>query len=182
MTSTMCFNTRADSILLNRLISQTWWATSLTRSHLRGSLPASQDAPIAARSAMYSARFSPGQRGGSSRKKRISPGTRCRADILLDMALVNAFYAFTNQLRVFFPTFWRTAMEMMDLKAAIRLFDHYASMLDAQQRLLQRTRSLAKSDPELAEYVTSQTESLRDSSRNYAAFSILFSKKVVKQS
>ena len=73
-------------------------------------------------------------------------------------------------------------MEMMDLKAAIRLFDHYASMLDTQQRLLQRTRSLAKSDPELAEYVTSQTESLRDSSRNYAAFSILFSKKVVKQS
>jgi hypothetical protein len=42
-------------------------------------------------------------------------------------------------------------MEMMDLKTAIRLFDHYASMLDWQQRLLQRTRSLAKSDPELAE-------------------------------
>ena len=73
-------------------------------------------------------------------------------------------------------------MEMMDLKAAIRLFDHYASMLDVQQKLLQRTRSLAKADPELAEYVTSQTESLRDSSRNYAAFSILLSKKVVKQS
>ena len=107
---------------------------------------------------------------------------RWSADILLDMALVNAFYAFTNQLRVFFPTFWRTAMEMMDLKAAIRLFDHYASMLDAQQRLLQRTRSLAKADPELAEYVTSQTEDLRESSRNYAAFSILFSKQVIKQS
>ena len=73
-------------------------------------------------------------------------------------------------------------MEMMDLRAAIRLFDHYASMLDVQQRLLQRTRSLAKDDPELAEYVTSQTESLRDSSRNYAAFSILFSEQVIKQS
>src|SRR6516164_5586560 len=46
---------------------------------------------------MYSARFSPGQRGGSSRKKRISPGMLWTADILLDMALVNAFYAFTNQ-------------------------------------------------------------------------------------
>jgi hypothetical protein len=107
---------------------------------------------------------------------------RWRADILLDMALVNAFYAFTNQLRIFFPTFWRSAMEMMDLKAAIRLFDHYASMLDAQQKLLQRTRSLAKSDPELVEYVASQTEDLRKSSRNYAAFSILFSQQVIKQS
>ena len=73
-------------------------------------------------------------------------------------------------------------MEMMDLKAAIRLFDHYASMLDVQQRLLQRTRSYAKDDPELAEYVTSQTEDLRKSSRNYAAFSILFSEQVIKQS
>jgi hypothetical protein len=107
---------------------------------------------------------------------------RWSADILLDMALVNAFYAFTNQLRIFFPTFWRTAMEMMDLKAAIRLFDQYASMLDTQQRGLHRTRSLAKADPELAEYVTSETEDLRKSSRNYAAFSILFSKKVIQQS
>lgn len=73
-------------------------------------------------------------------------------------------------------------MEMMDLKTAIRLFDHYASMLDWQQRLLQRTRSLAKSDPELAEHVTSQTEDLRKSFRNYAAFSILFSDQVIKQS
>jgi hypothetical protein len=73
-------------------------------------------------------------------------------------------------------------MEMMDLKAAIRLFDHYASMLDVQQRLLQRTRSYAKDDPELAEYVTSQTEDLRKSFRNYTAFSILFSKQVIKQS
>ena len=73
-------------------------------------------------------------------------------------------------------------MEMMDLKAAIRLFDHYASMLDVQQKLLQRTRSLAKADPELAEYVTSQTEDLRKSFRNYTAFSILFSKQVIKQS
>ena len=68
-------------------------------------------------------------------------------------------------------------MEMMDLKAAIRLFDQYASMLDMQQRGLHRTRSLAKADPELAEYVTSQTEDLRKSSR-----SILFSKKVIQQS
>jgi len=73
-------------------------------------------------------------------------------------------------------------MEMMDLKAAIRLFDHYASMLDVQQKLLQRTRSLAKADPELAEYVASQTEGLRKSSRKYAAFSILFSEQVIKQS
>jgi len=73
-------------------------------------------------------------------------------------------------------------MEMMDLKAAIRLFDHYASMLDVQQKLLQRTRSLANADPELAEYVTSQTEDLRKSSRKYAAFSILFSEQVIKQS
>ena len=73
-------------------------------------------------------------------------------------------------------------MEMMDLKAAIRLFDHYASMLDVQQRLLQRTRSSARADPELAEHVTSQTEDLRKSSRNYAAFSILFSEKVIEQS
>ena len=73
-------------------------------------------------------------------------------------------------------------MEMMDLKAAIRLFDHYASMLDVQQKLLQRTRSLANADPELAEYVTSQTEDLRKSSRKHAAFSILFSKQVRKQS
>jgi hypothetical protein len=107
---------------------------------------------------------------------------RWSADVLLDMALVNAFYALTNQLRIFFSGFWRTAMEMMDLKAAIGLFDQYASMLDAQQRGLQKTRRLAKADPELAEYVTSQTESLRDSSRNYAAFSILFSKEVVQQS
>ena len=97
------------------------------------------------------------------------------------MALVNAFYAFTNQPRIFLSSFWSAAMEMMDLKAAIRLFDHYASMLDAQQRGLHRTRSLAKADPELAEYVTSQTEDLRKSSRNYAAFSILFSKQVIKQ-
>jgi hypothetical protein len=107
---------------------------------------------------------------------------RLSADILRDMALVNAFYAFTNQPRIFFPTFWRTAMEMMDLKAAIRLFDHYASMLDVQQRLLQRTRSYAKDVPELAEHVTSQTEDLRKSFRNYTAFSILFSKQVIKQS
>jgi hypothetical protein len=73
-------------------------------------------------------------------------------------------------------------MEMMDLKAAIRLFDHYASMLDVQQKLLQRTRSLAKADPELAEYVASQTKDLRKSSRKYAAFSILFSEQVIKQS
>jgi len=73
-------------------------------------------------------------------------------------------------------------MEMMDLKAAIRLFDHYASMLDVQQKLLQRTRSLAKADPELAEYVASQTEGLRKSSRKYGAFSILFSEQVIKQS
>jgi hypothetical protein len=107
---------------------------------------------------------------------------RWSADILRDMALVNAFYAFTNQVTIFSSRFWRTAMEMMDLKAAIRLFDHYASMLDVQQRLLQRTRSLTKDNPELAEYVTSQTEDLRKSSRNYTAFSILFSKKVIKQS
>jgi len=73
-------------------------------------------------------------------------------------------------------------MEMMDLKAAIRLFDHYASILDVQQKLLQRTRSLAKADPELAEYVASQTEGLRKSSRKYGAFSILFSEQVIKQS
>ena len=72
-------------------------------------------------------------------------------------------------------------MEMMDLKAAIRLFDHYVSTLDAQQRLLQRTRGYVKHAPELAEHVTSQTEDLRKSSRNYAAFSILFSKQVIKQ-
>jgi hypothetical protein len=107
---------------------------------------------------------------------------RWSADILLDMALVNAVYAFKNQLRVFLSGAWRTAMEMMDLKAAIRLFDHYACMLDVQQRLLQKTRSLAKADPELAEYVTSQAEDLHKSSRNYAAFSILFSEQVIKQS
>ena len=73
-------------------------------------------------------------------------------------------------------------MEMMDLKAAIRLFDHYGSMLDVQQKLLQRTRSLAKADPELAEYVASQIEDLRKSSRKYGAFSILFSEQVIKQS
>jgi len=73
-------------------------------------------------------------------------------------------------------------MEMMDLKAAIRLFDHYVSSLDAQQRLLQRTRGYVKDAPELAEHVTSQTEDLRKSSRNYAAFSILFSEEVIKQS
>jgi hypothetical protein len=73
-------------------------------------------------------------------------------------------------------------MEMMDLKAAIRLFDHYTSMLDAQQKLLQRARSLAKADPELVEYVTSQTEDLRKSARDYTAFSILFSQQVRKQS
>jgi hypothetical protein len=73
------------------------------------------------------------------------------------------------------------AMEMMDVKAAIKLFNHYVFSLEVKQALLQKVREQAKRDPKLAEHAKTQTESLQTSLRNYLVFLIMFSEKFAKQ-
>jgi hypothetical protein len=73
-------------------------------------------------------------------------------------------------------------MEMMDVKAAIKLLKTYTSALETQKVLLLEVQDKTKDDPELAEHATNMAQSLRTSYRNYSVFSIILSEKLVEQS
>jgi hypothetical protein len=77
-------------------------------------------------------------------------------------------------------------MEMLDVKAAIKLLDGYTSMLELGKILHAGVREKVhgtdlEDDPELATHIASLTESLKTSFREYAIFSIMLSKKIQEQ-